>query len=335
MVRMGRVFAAIALLGAGAACGVRAPSPSPAARYDEPFFARKPLASYTIPTPRPGVPTDTVVGRVRTISARTGDTLLDLARLHDLGYEEMHDANPGIDPWVPPVGAKIVVPTAFVLPCCTYDGLVINIPEMRVYFYRPGPRTGTTIVETFPLGLGRGEYPTPMGVFRIKGKTVNPAWGVPEKIRLEHLRERGDGRAFIKGGDPDNPLGKYRFELDRTLYRIHGTNFPWGIGRLVSHGCAQLYPEDIAHLFPLVPIGTRVEFVYQPVKVGRRDGATWVEAHRDVYRRVGRSYDLAIAALQKQGLSADSIRVRDAVRSGDGVPRVVKDGGWVRWPKLL
>jgi L,D-transpeptidase ErfK/SrfK len=334
MVRTGRGgLAVVAMLGAAIGCGMRAPSPAP--HFDETFFARKPLAAYTIPTPRRGLPTDTVVGSVRTVTVRDGDTLLDLARLYDLGYEELHDANPGVDPWVPRAGAEVVVPTAFVLPCCTYEGLVVNIPEMRAYFYRPGPRAGTTIVETFPLGLGRGEFQTPIGVFRVKGKSVNPAWGVPEKIRLEHLRERGDGRGFIKGGDPDNPLGKYRFELDRTLYRIHGTNFPWGIGRLVSHGCAQLYPEDIAHLFPLVPIGTRVEFIYQPVKVGRRDGATWVEAHRDVYRRGGRSLDLAVAALRAQGLPADSVRLRDAVQSGDGVPRVVKDGGWPRWPKLL
>ncbi len=334
MVRMGRVLAIVAtVVGAWACGGIRPPTPAP--RYDESLFAKKKLAAYTIATPRPGAPTDTVIGAVRTITVRKGDTLLDLARLYDLGFEELQDANPGVDPWVPRVGSAVVVPSAFVLPCCSYDGLVINIPEMRAYFYRAGPRAGTTVVETFPLGLGRGEYRTPIGVFRIKGKTVNPGWGVPEKIRQEHIRERGDPRTFIKGGDPDNPLGKYRFELDRTLYRIHGTNFPWGIGRLVSHGCAQLYPEDIAHLFPLVPIGTRVEFVYQPVKVGRRDGATWVEAHRDVYRRGGQSFDLALAALRAQGLAADSGRVRDAVRSGDGIPRVVKDGGWLRWPKLL
>jgi L,D-transpeptidase ErfK/SrfK len=324
-----RVVVAIAF----SACGLRTPSPKPA--YDEPTFAKKPLASYTIPTPRAGVPTQTVVGSVRTVTVRDGDTLLDLARLYDLGYEEIHEANPGVDPWLPPVGGRVVIPTAFVLPCCTYDGLVVNIPELRAYFYRPGPRAGTTVVQTFPLGLGRSEYRTPLGVFRIKGKTVNPAWGVPERIRLEHLRERGDGRKFIAGGDPDNPLGKYRFELDRTLYRIHGTNMPWGIGRLVSHGCAQLYPEDMAHLFPLVPVGTRVEFLYQPVKVGRRDGATWVEAHRDVYRRGVKSYDTAMAALRAQGLSADTTRLRAAVSTSDGVPRVVQDGGRFRWPKLL
>jgi L,D-transpeptidase ErfK/SrfK len=324
-----RGLAAMGLLLTAACGGIRQPSPS--GKLDEPAFARKPLSSWMIPTPKPGATTDTVVGEVRTHTVRQGETLLDLARYYDLGFEELQQANPGVDPWVPPVGSEVVVPMRFVLPCCTYAGMIVNVPEMRMYWYHPGKRPGTTVVQTFPLGLGRNEYPTPTGVFHVKGKTVNPGWGVPESIRLEHLRERGDGRSFIKGGDPDNPLGKYRFELDRTLYRIHGTNFPWGIGRQVSHGCAQLYPEDIAHLFPQVPVGTRVEFVYQPVKIGRNRGDTFVEAHRDIYKKRGKPLDQARTALKKQGLPADDARVQQAVSTPDGVPRPVHEGG-SRWP---
>lgn len=323
------------IVGLALACGCATRGPTAAPHFDEAFFARKPLRSYVIPTPRPGEVAETVIGEVRRVTVRDGDTLLDLARYWDLGFEELQNANPGVDPWVPPTGAQIVVPSAFVLPCCTYDGIVINIPEMRGYYYRPGLRAGTTVVETFPLGLGRGEYPTPSGVFHVKGKTVNPPWGVPERIRLEHLRERGDGRHFIGGGDPDNPLGKYRFELDRTLYRIHGTNFPWGIGRLVSHGCAQLYPEDIARLFPLVHIGTRVEFTYQAVKAGARDGATWVEAHPDVYRRGAPSLDRMASTLAARGLDVDRPRLAAAMRTDDGVPRVVHDASWLAWLRSL
>jgi L,D-transpeptidase ErfK/SrfK len=334
MGRGGRACGAVLLGIIAAACGGVRPAPLPPShppKYDEALFAKKPLASYVIPTPRPGKPAETVIGEVRTVTARDTDTLLDLARLYDLGFEQVQAANPGMDPWVPPVGSRIVLPTAFVLPCCKYDGLVVNIPEMRLYYYRPGRRPGTTLVQTFPLGLGRGEYRTPIGVFHVKGKTKNPDWGVPERIRLEHLRERGDGRKFIKGGDPDNPLGKYRFELDRTLYRIHATNFPWGIGRLVSHGCAQLYPEDMAHLFPLVPVGTRVEFLYQPVKLGQRDGATWVEAHPDIYRRAGSPSTQAKAALRAQGVSVDAAHIHAAVAAADGVPRVVERRRWWHW----
>jgi len=335
------IFARAAVMAAAlalVACGtigtiVRRPPP-PAPRYDEPFFARKPLASYEIATPRSGVASQTVVGEIRRVKVRDGDTLLDLARLYDLGFEELQDANPGVDPWIPPVGSTVVLPTAFVLPCCSYDGIVINVPEMRLYYYRPGSSPDKTIVQTFPLGLGRADYRTPMGVFHVKGKTVNPAWGVPARIRAEHIRERGDPRTFIKGGDPDNPLGKYRLELDRTLYRIHGTNMPWGIGRLVSHGCVQLYPEDIAHLFPLVKIGTRVEFIYQPVKAGARDGETWVEAHHDLYKRGGTRQQLAEAALRQRGLEADAARLRVALQDDRGLPTVVDDRRVRPWAKL-
>src|SRR6185369_3802801 len=328
-----RGLAAVGLLLTAACGGIR--QPSPAAKLDEPAYARKPLPSWTIPTPKPGTTTDTVVGEVRTHKVRQGETLLDLARYYDLGFEELQQANPGVDPWVPPVDSEVVVPARFVLPCCTYDGMVVNVPEMRMYYYRPGKQAGTTLVQTFPLGLGRNEFPTPTGIFHVKGKTVNPGWGVPEKIRLEHLRERGDGRSFIKGGDPDNPLGKYRFELDRTLYRIHGTNFPWGIGRQVSHGCAQLYPEDMAHLFPQVPVGTRVEFLYQPVKIGRDRGDTLVEAHRDIYKKRGKPLDQARTALKKQGLPADDARVQQAVSTPDGVPRPVhEDSRWPSWSEF-
>jgi len=312
-----------------------APSKPPAKRFTEETFERKALPSYVIATPKPGAATDTVVGDARTVTVRERDTLLDLARYYDLGFEELQQANPGVDPWVPKVGSQVVIPTQFVLPCCSYEGIVLNIPEMRLYYYRPGQVADTTIVETFPLGLGRADYQTPLGVFHVKGKTVNPAWGVPERIRQEHIRERGDPRKFIKGGDPDNPLGKYRFELNRTLYRIHSTNFPWGIGRLVSHGCAQLYPEDMAHLFPLVPIGTRVEFIYQPVKVGRRAGSTWVESHPDIYGKSPPPLDQAQAALKAQGLTADPVRLQNALRDGNGVPRQVEGGTFWRWVKNL
>src|SRR5438046_412375 len=159
-------------------------------------------------------PADTVIGALRPYRIRKGDTLIDLARYYDLGMNEIAEANPGIDPWVPPVGATILLPTAWVLPCCTYEGIVVNIPEMRLFYYRHSPGDPhTTIVYTYPVGLGRDDWRTPSGKFKVRGKTVNPQWNIPESIRQEHIKERNDPRKFIPGGDPENPLGKYRMEL--------------------------------------------------------------------------------------------------------------------------
>src|SRR5262245_8682206 len=196
--------------------------------YDEETFATKSIPTYTVPGERGGAPSETVIGRVETYRIRKGDTLLDVARYYDLGYNEIVDANPGVDPWIPKPGTEITLPTQWILPCCVYDGVVVNIPEMRLYRYDRAETPGTITVRTYPVGLGREDWRTPRRVFRVRGKTVNPRWNVPESIRREHIRERGDHRRSIPGGDPDNPLGKYRIELGDSLYSIHGTNIAWG-----------------------------------------------------------------------------------------------------------
>src|SRR5262249_32512896 len=149
---------------------------------------------------------------------------------------------------------------------------------------------------------GRDGWPTPRGKFRVRGKTINPRWIIPESIREEHIRERGDARRSIAGGAPDNPLGRYRIELSLPLFSIHGTDIPWGIGMQVTHGCVRLYPEDIEGLFAQVPIGMPVEFTYQPVKVGRHGGAVFVEVHRDIYRSKRQLYRHAESTLRHQGI---------------------------------
>jgi L,D-transpeptidase ErfK/SrfK len=292
--------------------------------YDEALFARKTIPAYSIPTPVKGqVPAETVIGRVRAYRIRKGDTLIELARYHDLGWNEIIDANPGIDPWVPPAGATILLPTEWVLPCCTYEGVVVNIPEMRLFFYRrSGSDPGTTIVHTFPVGLGRDDWRTPSGKFKIRGKTFNPQWNIPESIRKEHIAERGDARTFIPGGHPENPLGRHRIELTLPMYAIHGTNIPWGVGMQVSHGCVRLYPEDIERLFPLVPVGAPGEFAYQPVKVGIRDGAVYVEAHRDIYGYAPALYREAMGAVERVGVRGriDERLLTRALEDTGGMP---------------
>ncbi len=292
-------------------------------RFDEAAYERKPLPVYRVKVGADGAPVDTVVGNSSTYRIRDGDTLLDVARWYDLGYNEIVDANPGVDPWVPPVGSTVVVPTAWVLPCCTYEGLVLNIPEMRLFSYRRDPGDAhALLVQSYPVGLGRIDRHTPRGRFHVRGKTVNPTWVIPDSIREEHIRERNDDRRSIPGGDPDNPLGKYRFELSIPRYAIHGTNIAWGAGMPVSHGCARLYPEDIAQLFPLVPVGTPVEFVYQPVKVGQRDGVVYVEAHDDLYKLGGTRVGDTLALLRKRRLPPPPDRrvVQAALKASRGMP---------------
>src|SRR5438034_368226 len=326
--RAAGLLAATLLVAGCAALRARLGAPgaerAPAA-WDEAAFARKP-----IPTYRLRAPAETVIGALRHYRIRAGDTLLDVARWFDLGYNEIVDANPGVDPWVPAVGTDVVVPTEWVLPCCTYQGIVVNIPELRLYYFRPAPDDPrTTLLTTYPVGLGRDDRRTPRGKFRVQSKQVKPTWYIPESIRREHIAERGDGRRSILGGARDNPLGGYRLQLSHRLYGIHGTDIPWGIGMQATHGCVRLYPEDIERLFPLVPVGTPVEFTYQPVKAGDRGGTVYVEAHRDIYRYARSLAGAARTALAREKLAGRvDQRLLDAVLgSPTGVPlRVSPDG---------
>ena len=169
-----------------------------------------------------------VIGSTRFYQAQPKDTFLDVARYYDLGYNELADANPGVDPWIPPPGQVILLPTEFVLPDADYRGIVVNVPEMRLFYFKSGA-DGTSIVTTYPVGLGRDDWQTPTGRFVVREKTVNPRWILPASIKAEHIRDGKPAPDFIEGGAPDNPLGKYRLRLSLPLYGIHGTDIPWGV----------------------------------------------------------------------------------------------------------
>jgi len=311
------VLAALTVIG----CGSRPTPPTPPVAYTEALFAAKKTPLFLLAVDAQGKPIDTVVGEPHRYIVREGDTLLDIARLYDLGYNEIVEANPGVDPWLPTVGQTIVLPTQWVLPCCSYAGLVVNIPEMRIFYYRAGPG-GRLALRTYPVGLGRTDRRTPRGKFTVTGKTVNPTWVIPELIRREHELERGDARHAIPGGAPDNPLGKYRLELSLRPYSIHGTDIAWGVGMEVSHGCARLYPEDIERLFPMVEKGTPGEFVYQPIKVGRRAGVSYVEVHPDLYKLATPSPRTLADALARAGAAVQPSQAQlvAALEESHGLP---------------
>jgi L,D-transpeptidase ErfK/SrfK len=294
-----------------------------AGRWAEEDFAGR------VPTNYPFTNRDqsTLVGALETYVVQEADTMLDIGRHFDVGYNEMIAANPGVDPWVPPPGEVLLVPTEYVLPESGYQGLVVNIPEMRLYYFHGGGRGAEgTLVTTYPVGLGRDDWRTPQGSFRVRGKTENPTWVIPESIRAEHIRERGDDRAMIAGGDPDNPLGLYRLELTLPLYALHGSNMPWGVGMQVSHGCIRLYNEDIAALFREVRVGTPGEFVYQPVKIGIRSGVVYVEVHEDIYGLRTSLEDEAERLLSRHGWTdrIDRARLRQALVDRSGIPVAIE-----------
>lgn len=253
-----------------------------------------------------------VIGTPNHYTVKKGETLIEIARAFGLGYNEIADANQSVDPFTPKQGAMIRIPLAWVLPDAPRQrGIVINLPEMRLYFFH-GPNGRS--VSTFPIGIGAEGSDTPVGKFTVVRKSVNPAWNVPQSIR----REKPDLPARVPPG-PDNPLGTHAMRLSLGSILIHGTNKPWGVGRRVSHGCIRLYPEDINRLYRLVPVGTRVTITRQPVKLGVRNGRVFIEVHK------GGSMDYPLEAVRlirtrRLLLRIDPAGLFTALREKTGVP---------------
>ncbi|MFO1423654.1 MAG: L,D-transpeptidase family protein [Candidatus Competibacteraceae bacterium] len=230
-------------------------------------------AVYPLPPPD----TD-VIGQVKVMYATKDDTLVDIARRFGLGYDEIVHANPGVDRWAPGEGTPIVLPTRYILPDTPREGIVLNIAEMRLYYYPKANSGEERTVITYPVSIGRMDWKTPMGLTKVVAKDIDPPWRPPATIKAEHAAE-GDILPDVVPGGPDNPLGRYAMRLGVPGYLIHGTNKPYGIGMRVTHGCVRMYPEDVERLFGMVPVGTPVRLLDQPVKVGRLNGALFLESH--------------------------------------------------------
>jgi L,D-transpeptidase ErfK/SrfK len=271
--------ALVLLLSAAAGCSLFRPPPSP------------PPPPQAVPPPPPPLPKPTathrfelteeagdVVGYVQKTTVGTDDTMPDIARRFDVGYEEILLANPGVDPWLPGVGREVVVPTQFVLPAAPHEGVVVNVAAMRIFYYPPHKKGEPQLVYTHPIGIGRVGWKTPEGTTKIVSRQKDPVWVVPKSVREEHAEDGEKLPAVVPAG-PDNPLGQYAFRLSWPSYLIHGTNKPYGVGMRSSHGCMRLYPEDIAVFFDLIPIGTKVTVVNQPYLFGWRDGVLYMQAY--------------------------------------------------------
>jgi L,D-transpeptidase ErfK/SrfK len=219
-------------------------------------------------------PENSLVGQVQWTQALPGDTFSKIGRRYDLGYFELVEANPTIDPQHLVPGTIIVIPSRFILPPGPRQGIVINLAELRIYYY-PAHRH---IVMTYPVGIGREGSDTPLGHSWIAQKIINPTWTVPTSIRKERAKEGVHLPAKVSPG-PDNPLGAYAMRLKQVTYLIHGTNEYEGVGRRSSAGCIRMFPEDIESLFPQVKCRERIYVVDLPYKIGWNKNRLYLEAH--------------------------------------------------------
>ena len=273
------------------------------------------------PLPPPG---EDVVGEVQVIKAKYEDTFADIGTANDFGYLEMVAANPGVDPWLPGAGTDIVLPSRFILPPGPREGIVINLAEYRMYYY---PK-GQGVVYTYPLGIGREGWGSPVASTTITAKTPNPTWTPPASIRKEHAAE-GDILPAVVPAGPDNPLGPFKFTLGTPGYLIHGSDKKFGIGMRVSHGCFRMLNQNVLELAKIAPVGTPVRIINEPYKFGVRGGKIYLEAHAPLDDHgepsVVDKHTQVINALLKRDDLKDDARldwdaVREVVAAEDGLP---------------
>lgn len=274
-----------------------------------------------------------LVGEIQLVRASRSETLLDIARIHDVGQEEIRLANPSVDRWLPAEGEPVMIPSQYILPDARRRGLVLNLPEMRIYHFRPPAGDAQGGVDTYPVSVGRMDWKTPLGETTIIRKQRNPSWRPPRSVRQEAAAEGGNVPELVPPG-PDNPLGDYALRLGLPGYLIHGTNKPYGVGMRVTHGCVRLLPEDIAELFDQVPVGTPVHILNQPVKTGWQGGVLYVEVHPPLDEDATPRQDLlrytlerVYVELQKHPAVLDGGALRRAVEEMHGVPVAVSKPG--------
>jgi L,D-transpeptidase ErfK/SrfK len=259
------------------------------------------------------------------------DTFTDIARRYSLGWDEIARANPGIDQWVPGAGKDLLIPGMRILPDVPQEGIVINLPEHRLYYFPKVKKGQKRTVITYPVSIGKMDWKTPLGVTRIVNKQKNPSWYPPESVRKEHAAN-GEKLPAVIGPGPDNPLGAYAMRLNITpgAYLIHGTNNPLAVGMAVTHGCMRMYPEDIEALFPQVPVGTPVRIINEPVKTAFVNGELLLEAHPPVDAE-GQAYEPNLelfSQLLDKALGPTTAAVhwdyaREVLQKADGMPIVV------------
>jgi L,D-transpeptidase ErfK/SrfK len=233
----------------------------------------------------------TVVGEPKRHQIVRYENMYQIARQYDLGFWELAKYHRALDHFYLPWDTDIIIPTQWIIPeRANPPGYLLNVAELRGY--RFFPEKGE--VRTFPIGIGVLDYKTPIGQrFRVQSKSDKPGWRIPKSLQAKY------GMTFMPPGE-DNPIGSRGLGLSH--YGLHGTHAPMGVGRLVSHGCIRHYPEDIEELYEITPVGTPVEIIYEPVKIGFLKGRIFAEVHEDIYFKIGDLFHYAIKKLEAKGL---------------------------------
>lgn len=269
---------------------------------------------------------DNVVGHLQWTQALPGDTFSSIGRRYDIGYYELVEANPGINPDNPSPGTIIVVPTRFILPPVPRQGLVVNLTELRIYFY---PADSKKVI-TYPIGIGREGWDTPVGLMQIIEKTVNPTWYVPDSIRKAREADGVILPKFIPPG-PENPLGGYRMRLSKPTYLIHGTNDYRGVGRRSSSGCMRMFPEDVEDLFAKVKVKTPVNVIDMAYKAGWENNQLYLEAHVPLQEQMGTPAAdngamekiVSVEAAREPSVQIDWDLAKHIVKVQSGIPQCI------------
>lgn len=210
------------------------------------------------------------IGKMQSYTTSEEDTFLDIARHYDLGYVELRAANPTVDPWSATPGTELMIPSFNLLPRARQQGVVVNLGKMRLYYFRDPGKPPLT----YPLGIGQEGLRTPTGDTSIVNKIAGPSWHPTDR-----MRKLKPYLPASVGPGPSNPLGTHALYLGWPTFLIHGSNKPWGIGRRVSSGCMRMYPEDIVDFFGMIPVGTKVTVVDQPILVAWLDDGLYLEAN--------------------------------------------------------
>ena len=266
-----------------------------------------------------------IIGEQRVITAKYEDTLSDVGESNNIGFNEIVNANPGIDAWLPGEGSQIIVPSEYILPSVR-EGIVINLREYRLYYF---PKDGGKVI-TYPVGIGAQETPSPLIETQVKLKIEQPNWYPPASVRAAYLKEHGKEMARMFPPGPTNPLGPYAIQLDIPGYFLHGTNKSFGIGTKVSHGCIRLYNKDISKLVFEVPKKTPVRFVKEPIKVGMKGDQLYVELHPDEADKISNKKMVqlviqhAIREEKRHGaIDLDIIAIENAIENPIGIPQLI------------